>query len=266
MKPTQRQQKIVELLLQHGQVSVDQLIALLQVSAVTVRNDLRTLQQQEKLIRTRGGAAVGKLRNARAADPAARRGAPEAESFSSAQRIAQRAASFVREGDTILIESSPMGLLVGGPDHLVTLSNSAFERLFQYSPAEAIGRDPDDLIGIPNSPEATDFSRQVMGGQSVHATTIRRRKDGSRIHVEVHATPLFSGGTLIGCVGIYQDITERAQLARELHDGIRQRLALVAVQLAAQTTPGLEASRTLVDDILSDILQLSRRLYPGPPE
>ena len=47
MKSKQRHQKIVELLLQHGQVTVDQLVALLQVSAVTVRNDLRTLQQQE---------------------------------------------------------------------------------------------------------------------------------------------------------------------------------------------------------------------------
>ncbi len=165
-----------------------------------------------------------------------------------------------------LIESSPMGILVGGPDHLVTLSNAAFERLFQYSSAEAIGRDPDDLIGIPNSLEATGFSRQVMSGKSVHATAIRRRKDGSRIHVEVHATPLFSGGTYIGCVGTYQDITERAQVARELHDDIRQRLALVAAQLAAQTAPDLEASRRLIDDILSDILRLSRRLHPAAPE
>ena len=130
MKPTQRQQKIIELLLQHGQVSVDQLIALLQVSAVTVRNDLRTLQQQEKLIRTRGGAAVGKLRNARAADPAAGRGAPEAESFSSALRMAQRAASFVREGDTILIESSPLTLAMvdylAPIKSLTVLTNSIF--------------------------------------------------------------------------------------------------------------------------------------------
>ena len=191
----------------------------------------------------------------------------------SAQRLAEDA---LRESEAearersaflqILIESSPMGILVGGPDHLVTLSNSAFERLFQYSSAEAIGRDPDDLIGIPDSPEAAGFSRQVMSGTSVHAATIRRRKDGSRIHVEVHATPIFSGGAFVGCFGTYQDITERVQLASELHDDIRQRLALVARQLAGQTTPGLEASRTLVDELLSDILRLSRRLHPAPPE
>ena len=68
MKLSQRHQKIIELLLQHGQVTVDQLIAVLEVSAVTIRSDLRTLQQQEKLIRMRGGAAVGRLRHRRPTD------------------------------------------------------------------------------------------------------------------------------------------------------------------------------------------------------
>ena len=240
---------------------------------VTAMMEEKAIRSRKTAFRTKSGSLITTLYSASLIEADGQPCVLAAILDITAQRLAEDA---LRESEAearersaflhTLIESSPMGILVGGPDHLVTLSNSAFERFFQYSPAEAIGRDPDDLIGIPNSPEAADFSRQVMGGQSVHATTIRRRKDGSRIHVEVDATPLFSGGTLIGCVGIYQVITERAQLARELHDGIRQRLALVAVQLAAQTTPGLEASRTLVDDILSDILQLSRRLYPGPPE
>src|SRR6185295_20328572 len=121
-----------ELLLQHGQVSVEQLIDLLQVSAVTVRNDLRTLQQQEKLIRTRGGAAVGKLRSARPPDAGLATGevSSESASFSSAQRIAQRAASFVREGDTILIDSSPLTLAMvdylAPIKSLTVLTNSIF--------------------------------------------------------------------------------------------------------------------------------------------
>jgi ribose transport system substrate-binding protein len=132
MKPTQRQRKIIELLLQHGQVSVEQLTALLQVSSVTVRNDLRSLQQQEKLIRTRGGAAVGKLRNAHPTDPGSNPGhtPSETESYSSVQRIAQRAASFVREDDTILIESSALTLAMvdylAPIKSLTVLTNSIF--------------------------------------------------------------------------------------------------------------------------------------------
>src|SRR5688500_8013215 len=106
MKPSLRHKKIIELLLQHGQVSVEQLVDLMQVSAVTVRNDLRALESDEKLIRTRGGAALGKLRGARVAE--ASQGHTPAEAFSSVQRIAQRAAAIVQEGDTILLDSSPM--------------------------------------------------------------------------------------------------------------------------------------------------------------
>jgi signal transduction histidine kinase len=135
----------------------------------------------------------------------------------------------------------------------------------------------------------------VLSGQSVHATAIRRRKDGSRIHVDLHATPLFSDGTFIGCLGIYQDITERmeseatlqglrlrltrahdeerAHLARELHDDISQRLAIVGMtlseveRLSPQASPTLEtklrALRQHVNSIAHDIHRISHNLHPS---
>jgi ribose transport system substrate-binding protein len=128
MKPSQRHRKIIELLLQHGQVSVEQLVDLMQVSAVTVRNDLRSLEREEKLIRTRGGAAIGKLRGARANGASGGEASPEA--FSSGQRIAQRAAAMVHEGDTILLDSSPMTLAMldylAPLKMLTVLTNSVF--------------------------------------------------------------------------------------------------------------------------------------------
>ncbi len=67
---------------------------------------------------------------------------------------------------------------------------------------------------------------------------------------------------------------ERAHLARELHDDISQRLALVALQLAEQASWDLaptrirqmDASRKLVDEILTDIDRLSRRIHPSQLE
>jgi PAS domain S-box-containing protein len=195
-----------------------------------------------------------------------------------------------------LLETSPLAILVGGADHRIRFCNPAFERTFQYTSDETIGKDPDDLISLPENAEASDISRRVLSGQSVHATAIRRRKDGSRIHVDLHAAPLPSDGTFIGCLGIYQDITERveseatlqelrlrltrahdeerAHLARELHDDISQRLALVALQLAEQASWDLaptriqqmDASRKLVDEILIDIHRLARRIHPSQLE
>jgi PAS domain S-box-containing protein len=194
-----------------------------------------------------------------------------------------------------LVENSPFGILVGGPDHRVRFSNRAFQRMFLYSEDEVVGKDPDDLVGLPETAEAAKMSRKVLSGQSVHATTVRRRKDGSRIDVEVHAIPLLSGDTFVGCFGIYQDITERveseaklralrgrlsrvqdeerAHIARELHDNTGQRLALLSLHLAELTRSArpsapslieqLNAAKQLVDEISIDIHGLSRRLHPS---
>jgi signal transduction histidine kinase len=130
----------------------------------------------------------------------------------------------------------------------------------------------------------------------VHETGVRRRrKDGSHVDVEFHAVPLVSNGEFLGCFGIYQDITdrirseeklralrdrltrvqdeERAHIARELHDDIGQRLALLTIQLAqlqkdARTaapllTGQLEASRRLTEEICADAQRISHRLHPA---
>jgi PAS domain S-box-containing protein len=187
-----------------------------------------------------------------------------------------------------LVENSPFGILVGGPDHTVRFCNPAFERIFLYSAEEVIGKDPDDLIGLPEDPEAAALRQRVLHGERVRITAVRRRKDGSRVHVDLHAIPLLSGDAFTGCFGIYQDITERvtseaslqnlrmrltrvqdeerAYLARELHDDISQRLAVVALQLAKPTPVDIDASRTLVDEILGDINRLCRRIHPSQLE
>jgi DeoR family transcriptional regulator of aga operon len=53
---TWRSQRILEVLLRAGQVSVDELAALLNVSAATIRRDLTLLERQGLLRRTHGGA------------------------------------------------------------------------------------------------------------------------------------------------------------------------------------------------------------------
>jgi PAS domain S-box-containing protein len=197
-----------------------------------------------------------------------------------------------------LLESSPFGILVGGPDHRVRFSNRAFQRIFQYAEEEIVGQDPDDLVGLPDDHAAVEISKRVLNGQSVHTTGVRRRKDGSLVDVELHASPLILGDGFAGCCGIYQDISERvesaaklrtlrsrltrvqdeerAHVARELHDNTNQRLALLALRLAevkrslSDEAPALsdrlDASMQLVDEIAVDLHRLSRRLHPSQLE
>ncbi len=196
-----------------------------------------------------------------------------------------------------LIANSPYGIMMGGKDHRILFCNSAFERIFKYDKAEVVGSDPDLLIGALDNTEAVDISRRVLSGEVVHATGVRRRKDGSSVDVEFHAVPLMESDAFVGCFGIYQDISERiasekklralrgrltrvqdeerAHFARELHDDIGQRLVLLTIQLtqlqneartlAPSLGKDLDGSRRLAEELCADAQRISHRLHPTQP-
>lgn len=112
MKVGLRQQRILQQLLQTGTASVQQLADVLQVSEVTVRNDLRALEQQGKLIRTHGGATIGNLTGAPLGRSDVDHEKYTPEQIDDFQRIAQRAVSLVVEGETILLFNDPISHLM----------------------------------------------------------------------------------------------------------------------------------------------------------
>ncbi len=92
----ERHEKILQLLEREEELSVNELSRLCQVSLVTIRSDLRTLEEQNFLVRTHGGASLA------GTDNIARR---MSINHKVKQRIAARAAGLVKEGDTVLLEA-----------------------------------------------------------------------------------------------------------------------------------------------------------------
>jgi len=262
---------------------------------VTSLQRQKTLRDQHAQFRTKSGRLITTLYSASLITFDGRPSVLAAIADITAQQLAEDA---LRESESrfrMLVAKSPFGIMVGGRDHRIQFSNPAFQRMFQYAEEEVVGKDPDELVGGPGNAEASEFSRRVLNGEVVHATTARRRKDGSTVNVELHAIPLVSGNEFVGCFGIYHDITqrvesegklralrdrlgrvqdeERAHIARELHDDIGQRLALLAIQLAeiqkaARTVAPslveqLEASFELTGEISADAHRLSYRLHPS---
>jgi PAS domain S-box-containing protein len=197
-----------------------------------------------------------------------------------------------------LIANSPLGIVTKDEQNRVVFCNPAFEQMFHYSQNELQGRDIDDIIASHDLEDANRMTFAVRGGGVVHATTQRRRKDGTLIDVELHGIRVFSGDTFVGAFAIYQDITERrrseeklqalrnrltrtqeeerSRIARDLHDDIGQRLALLTIDLEQMKLASEQAGSALArelealvrtaGEITSDVHNVSRRLHPSQVE
>ncbi len=129
MKPQERQELILAQLLESHSLHIDELRDRFQVSEGTIRNDLRALEAQGKLIRTHGGAVSTATRgfsahgNSRAGGDAITRSA-----HTQHVAIARRAREMVNEGDVIALGSGPISMAMAQEllpmKSLVVLTNS----------------------------------------------------------------------------------------------------------------------------------------------
>lgn len=116
-----------------------------------------------------------------------------------------------------LIANSPLAILVLDSGKKVQLCNPAFEILFQCTQQEIIGKAVVELF--PNEKalaEASVDSGTISNRTPVSLTARRKRKDGSYVDVELHLVPLTVQGRVLGSLGIYQDVTQRGVLEKQL--------------------------------------------------
>jgi two-component system sensor histidine kinase/response regulator len=134
-----------------------------------------------------------------------------------------------------LIASTPVAIAVLDRTRLIRSVNPAFETLFGYSAAEAVGASIDDLI-VPESlrSESSDLEARARGGEIVRVEVERRRKDGRPIQVRLSAAAVkaTAEGAL---VALYEDISDRKaaeqamRAARDLAERVaRARSAFLA--------------------------------------
>ncbi len=99
----ERQHKIIDLLSKYGKTSVGKLSELMQVSGVTIRQDLTKLEKEGLLKRVHGGAVLHD-----AEDISLRL----VFNYKVKQRIAREAARFIGDGETVLLESGSINALL----------------------------------------------------------------------------------------------------------------------------------------------------------
>jgi PAS domain S-box-containing protein len=107
-----------------------------------------------------------------------------------------------------LIRHTPLGIVVLDPEGRVQLCNDAFVELFHYPQRELLGRKVDDLIApADDAGETVSMTQRGVAGETIRRATVRRRRDGQLIDVELFVVPLAVDGRPVGTYGVYRDIT-----------------------------------------------------------
>ncbi|HYD83136.1 MAG TPA: PAS domain S-box protein, partial [Opitutus sp.] len=116
-----------------------------------------------------------------------------------------------------IVSSSDDAIVSKNLDGIITSWNQGAERLFGYTPEEAIGRPVLMLVPADRKDEEPRILERMRRGERVdHFETVRVRKNGEHFHVSLTISPLRdANGIIVGASKIARDITELKRISAE---------------------------------------------------
>ena len=149
-----------------------------------------------------------------------------------------------------IVESSDDAIISKTLDGIITSWNPAAERLFGYSPEEAVGQSVVALL-IPDDrkDEENGILERLRRGGRIEHETVRKTKDGRLLDISLTISPVRdANGEIVGASKIARDITEQKRVASELREADRRKtefLALLAHELRNPLGPIRHAVKIL---------------------
>jgi PAS domain S-box-containing protein len=149
-----------------------------------------------------------------------------------------------------IVDSSDDAIISKSLDGVIRTWNTAAERLFGYSEAEAVGQPITILIPPDLRDEEADILRRLRAGERIeHYETRRLTRDGRFLDVSLTISPLRDArGTIVGASKILRDITERKRAQAALRES-EQRLA--------REVAGVRALQSISTRLMSEVNQES---------
>ena len=217
-----------------------------------------------------------------------------------ARRQAEQAQRESEDKLRLILDSTAEAIYGSDREGRCTFCNPACLRLLGYERAEELlGKNMHHLIhrtradGTPFPAEDCQIFRTTRTGQGAHVDNeVLWRANGTSFPAEYWCHPQWKGQEVVGTVVAFVDITarkvadaalagvsgklieaqeqERRRIARELHDDIGQRLALLAIELAQLQQRSSDPSefperigklQLLTSEIAADIQSLSHELH-----
>ena len=128
----------------------------------------------------------------------------------------------------VLFARVPEAIVLLDTDDRVLQVNREFTKIFGYAQEEACGRLINELV-VPEalSAEADKYTRRGLRGESLDVETVRKHKDGTRVHVSIISGPVSISGSQISEYVIYREITGRKRTEEALQKSERNLAAII---------------------------------------
>jgi len=164
-----------------------------------------------------------------------------------------------------IVEGSDDAIISKDVNGIITSWNAAAERIFGYSPAEAVGQSIRIIIPDDRQSEEDMVLARIRRGERVdHFETERIRRGGERFDVSITVSPMRTpDGRVIGASKIARDISDRRRAERALAAAraeqmeLRRRLSTIIDASSAL----LESPR--LDDVVPAVLVVARQVLPA---
>jgi DeoR/GlpR family transcriptional regulator of sugar metabolism len=229
--PTERQQKILELLEQAGRVSVTDLSQMFTVSEVTIRADLQALAAQDLIVRTHGGAVLAQRPPELSLTLRRQQQAPEKECIGAA------AVELVENGDAVFLDASSTVLALAR-----RLTHFRDLTILTHSLAVA-----EAMIGAPG------VTVVVSGGVLQRDTLSFTGLDGLAILRKYNIkTGFFGAHGLSFPEGLTDVSATEAEVKREIVSACRQVIALIDATKWGRVGPASFACPQDLHQIITD--------------
>ena len=165
-----------------------------------------------------------------------------------------------------LVASSGDAILSMDLDGTIRTWNKGAEELFGYTADEVIGK-PKTILIPEEGMEAYRAQRnKILQGDSLREETMRRKKDGTLVHVSLDSAPIrrVSDGRIIAFSSIIHDISDRKAaekhmqlLMRELAHRCKNQLAIIQV-IAGQTARNTNSIEGFLDKFRNRLQGLAK--------
>ncbi len=101
----------------------------------------------------------------------------------------------------------------------ITYASPAAEKMSGYGAAELVGNNLRLFLSESEVGKVMEAFARTIGGEMVESLQVEgRRKDGSSIQIEVHASPIVKDGQTVGVQGVIRDIIKR----KRAEEGLRE--------------------------------------------